>query len=414
MLALPLLVLNAGSSSIKFSIYNAKHSLTLLYDGEASGIGTPEARITLHSFSDGNREPLMIDETLGEPATFRGAVHKIVTILDRPGIPRPSAIGHRVVHSGPKLTGHRYITQEVMKRIEEATPFAPLHQPIAIEVIQETRRHFPGVDHYACFDTVFHQSIPAVASTYPVSKELRDQGVRRYGFHGISCESILEQFPDERIPDRLICAHLGAGASITAIQGGRSIDTTMGLTPCGGILMGTRAGDLDPGLLFYLLRMQKGELGNPTDNIERLLNQHSGLFALSDTSGDMRVLRKASASGNLQAALAIEAFVISAKKSIGGFFALMGGVDALVFTGGIGEHDGLTRRQICSGLERLGILLDIDRNDELRLGARMISKSGSSAAVYVFPTQEGRMMASHVAAMLEKGIVPTTLNLDES
>ncbi len=406
---LSILVLNGGSSSIKFSIYESAETLTLLYDGEASGIGTPKARLDFYAINDEVRQQQICESTPQELGSFRDAVRKIAAILDQPGVPRPCAIGHRVVHSGPKLTAHQRITTEVLADIEQAISFAPLHEPIALEIIHQAVQHFPGVENYACFDTIFHQSMPEVASTYPLPKEIREQGVRRYGFHGLSCESILRQFEDGRVPDlspsakvpgRLIIAHLGSGASVTAVRDGKSIDNTMGLTPCGGILMGTRPGDLDPGLIFYLLRMHADGAANPTDAIEHLLNKRSGMLALSGLSNDMRILRDAAADGNSQAVLAVEAFVLSVKKAIGGFIALMCGVDAIVFTGGIGEHDALTRSQICAGLEAFGIIIDPQKNEVTQPGARRVSRQKSSTAVYVLPAEEDRMIAAHVARML--------------
>ena len=405
---LPILVLNGGSSSIKFSVYDVGDSLTLLYDGEASGIGTPKARFVFHAIKDGVRQQQSSEPEPQKLDSFPDAVRKIAETLDQPGVPRPLAIGHRVVHSGPKLTEHQRITPEVLADIEQAISFAPLHQPIALEIIREAMQHFPDVDNYACFDTVFHQTMPEVASIYPLPNKLREQGVHRYGFHGLSFESILQQFQEGRVPDlmssaripeRMIVAHLGNGVSITAMRDGKSIDTTMGLTPCGGVLMGTRPGDLDPGLIFYLLREQAGGSANATDAIEQMLNRRSGLLALSELSNDMRVLRDAAANGNQQATLAIEVFVRSTKKVIGGLIALMGGVDALVFTGGIGEHDALSRSQICVGLDAFGIIINPDKNKTTRSGARRISGQKSKTAVYVLPAEEDRRIAAHVAGM---------------
>jgi len=406
---LPILVLNGGSSSIKFSVYDVGDSLTLLYNGEASGIGTPKARFDFHAIKNGVRQQQSSESAPQKLDSFPDAVRKIAEILDQPGVPRPLAIGHRVVHSGPHLTDHQRITPKVLADIEQAISFAPLHQPIALGIIREAMQHFPDVDNYACFDTVFHQTMPEAASIYPLPKKIREKGVHRYGFHGLSFESILQQFQEgrvpvqvspDRIPERMIVAHLGNGVSITAMRDGKSIDTTMGLTPCGGVLMGTRPGDLDPGLIFYLLREQAGGSANATDAIEQMLNRRSGLLALSELSNDMRMLRDAAANGNQQAALAIEVFVRSAKKVIGGLIALMGGVDALVFTGGIGEHDALTRLQICAGLETFGISINRVKNEDPRSGARRISGQESKTAVYALPAEEDRRIAAHVAGMV--------------
>ena len=406
---LPILVFNGGSSSIKFSIYTADGAaLTLLNYGEAAGIGTPKAQLSFYAFRDGERETLLSESAPSELRSTRDAVRKIAALLQQPGLTRPTAIGHRIVHTGPKLNSHQLITKEVLTEIENATCFAPLHQPIGLEIIREAKESFPGVDNYACFDTIFDQDLPEVASIYPLPKEIRDQGVHRYGFHGLSCESILEQFQDGRVPfpsvsgkvpERLIYAHLGSGASVTAIRKGKAMDVSMGLTPCGGILMGTRPGDLDPGLIFYLLRMHAGSASNSTDAVEQLLNKRSGMLALSGLSNDMRILRDAANRGNSQAALAIEAFVLSVKKMIGAYIALMGGLDALVFSGGIGEHDPVTRAQVCAGMDAFGLTLNPVENDPTHGGPKTVSQKGSKIAVYVLPADEDRVIAAHVARM---------------
>lgn len=408
-LQMPILVLNGGSSSIKFSMYIANGAmLTLLNDGEASGIGTPEARFEFYSFRDGERKTVASESAPPELASVRGAVRKAATLLHQPGMTRPAAIGHRIVHSGPNLRAHRLITPEVLSEIEKASTFAPLHQPIGLEIIREAKESFPGVENYACFDTIFDRDLPEIASTYPLPREIRDQGVHRYGFHGLSCESILDQFkhgrvpnlrPGSQVPQRMICAHLGSGVSVTAIRDGKAIDCSMGLTPCGGVIMGTRAGDLDPGLVLYLLRLQSGSAADGADAVEELLNKHSGMLALSGLSNDMRILRDADKNGNRQAAFAIELFVLSIKKTIGGFVALMGGLDALVFSGGIGEHDPITRAQICQGMEVFGLTLNSEENGGTHTGAKKIGKEGSNIAVYVLPADEDRVIAGHVARL---------------
>jgi acetate kinase len=403
---LPILVLNGGSSSIKFSIYIANGTeLTLLNDGEASGIGTPDAQFDFYAFRDGKRETLLSESAPPELGSTRDAVRKIAALLHQPGLTHLAAIGHRIVHTGPKLIAHQLITSEVLSEIEKATHFAPLHQPIGLEIIHEAKKSFPGVDNYACFDTIFDQDLPEVASIYPLPKEIRDQGVHRYGFHGLSCESILKQFQDGRvpnlsppaqIPERMIYAHLGSGASITAIRNGKALDVSMGLTPCGGVLMGTRSGDLDPGLIFYLLRLHSGSAVNATDAVEQMLNKGSGMLALSGLSNDMRILRDAVKKGNQQAALAVEVFAVSVKKMIGGYIALLGGLDALVFSGGIGEHDSITRAQVCAGLDAFGLMLNLEENDATHEGPKTVSQKGSKITVYVLPAEEDRVIAGHV------------------
>ena len=273
-------------------------------------------------------------------------------------MPRADAVGYRVVHPGAKLDRHVRITDEVMRDLEEAVVFAPLHDPSAIEIIREMMEKLPGVPHYACFDTVFHETMPEAATTYAIPLEYRERGVRRYGFHGLSCESIVRQLREAgiRLPQRMVIAHLGSGCSVTALLAGRSIDTSMGLTPTGGVVMGTRPGDLDPGLVLYLLRQMKGRRVAAFGAVEAMLNRASGMVALSGLPNDMRGVRKAAAEGDTRAALALAIFTRSVKKAMGGFIALMGGVDAIVFAGGIGEHDAQSRMEILEGMEEMGIL----------------------------------------------------------
>lgn len=406
---LPILVFNGGSSSIKFSIYIADgKQLTKLNDGEAGGIGTPKPQFSFYAYRDGKREALVSESEPKDLGSTRDAVRKIAALLHQPGLTQPAAIGHRIVHSGPNLHAHQLITSAVLLEIEKATCFAPLHQPIGLEIIREAKESFPGVENYACFDTIFLQDLPEVASIYPLPREIRDQGVHRYGFHGLSCESIMEQFqegrvpnlyPPDQIPKRVIYAHLGSGASVTAIRDGKALDHCLGLTPCGGVIMGTRPGDLDPGLVFYLLRVQGGSAADATNAVEQLLNKRSGMLALSGLSNDMRLLRNAEKNGNQQAALAIEVFALSVKKMIGGYVALMGGLDALVFSGGIGERDPITRDQVCAGMDAFGLTLNPEANDLTHAGPKTISQPDSKIAVYVLPADEDRIIAQHVARL---------------
>jgi acetate kinase len=406
---LPILVFNGGSSSIKFSLYIANgKQLTRLNEGEAAGIGTPKPQFSFYAFRDGKREALVSESEPKDLGSTREAVQKIAALLHQPGLTRPAAIGHRIVHTGPNLHAHQLITSAVLLEIEKATCFAPLHQPIGLEIIREAKQSFPGVDNYACFDTIFDQDLPEVASIYPLPREIRDQGVHRYGFHGLSCESIMEQFQDGRVPNltppnqiptRVIYAHLGSGASVTAIRNGKALDCCLGLTPCGGVIMGTRPGDLDPGLVFYLMRLQGGSAAHATNAVEQLLNKRSGMLALSGLSNDMRILRDAEKNGNEQAALAIDVFSLSVKKMIGGYVALMGGLDALVFSGGIGERDPMTRAQVCAGMDAFGLTLNPEANDPTHAGPKTISHPDSKIAVYVLPADEDRIIAGHVARL---------------
>jgi len=305
------------------------------------------------------------------------------------------------VHPGAKLDQHQRITEEVLKDLEEAVVFAPLHDPAVIEVIKDMMVKFPGVAHYACFDTVFHRTMPQAATTYPIPVEYRERGVRRYGFHGLSCESIVKQLRAEKaisFPKRMAIAHLGSGCSVTALVDGCSIDTTMGLTPTGGVVMGTRPGDLDPGLVLYLLRQMKGD---QVGALEKMLNHDAGMVALSGMPNDMKALREALAKGDAAASLAAEIFTRSVKKALGGFLALMGGIDAVVFAGGIGEHDTRSRSEILAGMDSLGISINSELNGAKGDAVRQISASDSVTTVLVVPAKEDWMIAMHVHRMAQ-------------
>lgn len=396
-----LLVINSGSSSIKFSIFSAAdRSPESLYEGEVLGIGSGNASFDFHRTGD-NSSPIKIKAD--DPVA---AIHQVVETVTQPGLPSLRAVGYRVVHPGPKLDHHTRITESVLRDLNHAVLFAPLHDPSAIQIIHEGIKHFPDLPHFACFDTIFHQTMPEVATAYAIPAEYRTQGVRRYGFHGLSCESIVEQMRSTNfpVPPRMVIAHLGSGCSVTALVDGRSIDTTMGLTPTGGIVMGTRPGDLDPGLVLYLLRQQQGDRDNAFQSIERLLNHTAGIVALSGLPNDMRSTRKAAADGNPQAQLAIDVFTRSVRKAIGAYSWLMGGLDALAFTGGIGEHDPQTRAEVLAELDALGIQMDAElnlaQNKPSNHPIQQISASESKIRVFRVSTKEDWIMAIHLQQML--------------
>ena len=278
----------------------------------------------------------------------------------------------------------------MLRELEAAAPFAPLHVPIAVRMIRQAQEQFPGVPQFACFDTAFHRTLPESAARFALPGKFWDAGIRRYGFHGLSCESILYKLGSD-VPPRLIIAHLGSGASITAIADGASVDTTMGLTPTGGIVMSTRSGDLDPGVLLHIIRTH----GVEPDSLEKLLDTESGLLGISGISGDMRQLHQLPT--NSAAEEAIDIFCRTAKKSLGAFIAILGGLDLLVFTGGIGEHDAIARAQICSGLESLGITLNPHKNKD---GLQTISASESRVRVWVMQTDEDEQIARHTCQLL--------------
>jgi len=394
-----ILVINSGSSSIKFSLFEAVgEESRSLFEGEVTGIGG--AKVTF-KFRDANGKDLSGGRSEVKAETAVEAIGLVVGAVSGQGLPSVDAVGYRVVHPGPKLDRHQRITTEVLKDLEEAVVFAPLHDPAVIEVIKDMMMKFPSVAHYACFDTVFHQTMPPAAITYPIPVEYRERGVRRYGFHGLSCESIVAQLRAQKeisFPRRMAIAHLGSGCSVTAVVDGCSVDTTMGLTPTGGVVMGTRPGDLDPGLVLYLLRQMKGD---QVGALEKMLNHDAGMVALSGMPNDMKAVREAVAKGDARASLAVEIFTRSVKKAIGGFIALMGGMDAVVFAGGIGEHDTRSRSEILAGMDSLGISINSELNGAKGDAVRQISASDSVATVLVVPAKEDWMIALHVLRMAQ-------------
>ena len=391
-----------GSSSIKFSIFTSSEAdpgafPALQVDGELSGIGS-DARLDLQTMDGDDRDSR---QTKMDAESTEQAIAHIFDALSGWKPLAIDAVGYRVVHPGARLKGHQLITDAVLGQIETASSFAPLHDPEALKLIRFTMERLPHVPHYACFDTVFHQTMPVEASTYALPAEWREQGVRRYGFHGLSCEWIVRQMRDEQghVPKRMIIAHLGSGCSVTAVRDGHSIDTTMGFTPTGGIVMGTRPGDLDPSILLYLVRQQKGALLEAAATIESAINHKSGMAGVSQLPNDMRVIRKAADDGDEHALLAVKIFVRSVVKAIGSFCWLMGGVDVIVFTGGIGEHDLLTRSETMANLAELGVSIDPAKNQAKSKEKREISAPESRTQVFVIPALEDEMIAIHVMEM---------------
>jgi acetate kinase len=391
-----ILVLNSGSSSIKFSLFDSgTGEPRSLFEGEVAGIGGAKAEF---KFRDASGRDLNGSRAEVKAQTPVDAIQLVMEAVSESGLPKVDAVGYRVVHPGAKLREHIQIDDAVMKDLEGAVEFAPLHDPAAIEVIRETRKKFPDVAHYACFDTVFHQTMPEEATTYAIPMKYRERGVRRYGFHGLSCESIVRQLrasKEMEFPRRMVIAHLGSGCSVTAVVDGCSVDTTMGLTPTGGVVMGTRPGDLDPGLVVYLMRQMERKV----TALEKMLNHEAGMVALSGMPNDMKAVREAVAKGDAKAKLALDVFTRSVKKAVGGFMALMGGVDAVVFAGGIGENDARSRAEILGGLESLGISMDSERNEAGGDAIRRVSASDSETAAYVVPAREDWMIAVHVDRM---------------
>jgi acetate kinase len=379
------LTLNSGSSSLKFGLFRVDGEIVARVTGEAQAIGSPSSLLRVR---DGGGRAL--HEETDALADGEQAFARIASLLGGLDAPRPEAVGHRIVHGGAQLLAHVRIDAAVMAQLERASAFAPLHVPPALAVVRAAQARFPGVPQVACLDTAFHAGLPEETRTLPLDRALYDEGVRRYGFHGLSCASILAQWPDA--PARLVIAHLGSGASITAVREGRSIDTSMGMTPSGGVMMATRSGDLDPGVLAWLAR----EKGMDAGLLERLVDHRSGLLGVSGISGDLRRLRQLERT-QPAARLAIGMFVLSVRKQVAAMAAALGGIDALVFTGGIGEHDAQLRADVCEGLAWAGVRLDPARN---RAGGPRIDSGQAGCEIRVLPAQEERQICRHVQALL--------------
>ena len=363
-------VLNSGSSSLKFGIYyrGASDEEPLL-TGSAEGIGHSNGRLHIRSVTG---ETLLQRGSILQSQS--NALAAVAEAMREHIHATPVAIGHRIVHGGPNLRTHQLVTPQLLDELRSTTHFAPLHIPQALSLIASAESIFPSAVHFACFDDAFHRTLPEVASHLPLPQRYFDAGIRRYGFHGLSYESLVHHL-GAQLPERAILAHLGNGASLCALRNRVSIDTTMGLTPTGGIPMGTRSGDLDPGVFLYLLRAEK--LG--ADELEDLLNHQSGLFALSSGESDVKALEERARSNDPRAALALDVFAVSVRKVIGAYLALLGGVDLLVFTGGIGEHSDYIRSAATDGLEVFGLTAD---------------------KIQIVPTQEEQQIARHCRRMM--------------
>ena len=380
------LCLNGGSSSLKFAAFAVDGAEPrALARGGVDRIGSPNAVLHVRSEDGSPRREERCD------APDLGAVVPLVfAALTRLDIAW-HAIGHRVVHGGPEHLQPERIDDELIASLRDAISFAPLHLPGELALIEEVSKQNPALPQVACFDTAFHARMPEIARRLALPTSLRDAGVRRYGFHGLSYESIVRTL-GPRVSGRVIVAHLGNGASMVALADGEPRDTTMSFTPCGGLVMGTRPGDLDPGVVVYLARTR----GMEASAIEVLLNRQSGLLALSETSSDMQALL-ASRSSDARAELAIAVFCYNARKWIGALSAVLGGLDTLVFTGGIGENAAPVREEICRELSFLGIQLDTGRNAR---SEPVITVDGSRAAVRVIPTDEESVVARHTARLI--------------
>jgi len=396
MSSLPVLVLNSGSSSIKFSMYEAgEEQRERLFEGAVDGIGTDLGKFWIKDASGAK----VVDESPSLPS--RAVAFKLVADALKSGkFSVPAAIGHRVVCGGPTVRDNQRITPKLIDEIESYTDLAPLHTPIAVYIMRQTLALFPGVPNFAVLDTYFHRTMPEVATRMPIPTEYAAMGVRRYGYHGISYESIIYQLQPD-VPEKLVVAHLGNGASITAIRNGKCIDTSMGLTPTGGLISGSRTGDLDPGVMIYILRKLAGgapKTDDAADQLEAVINKKSGLLGVSELSNDMRDLREAIAAGNAKARLAVDKFTWTIARWIGSYVAELNGLDMLVFTGGIGENDIASRAEICVGLGALGIVVDEKRNNVG--GAAVISATDSKVTIRVLPPLEDLIIVNHVVRLM--------------
>ncbi|MEO5762228.1 MAG: acetate/propionate family kinase [Vicinamibacteria bacterium] len=381
------LALNSGSSSLKFGLYRVSESACrALVTGQADLSGG-----TNSAFEARDSQGLSIVSETTEPFDSDNVVAHIGKLIQTLELPPPEGVGHRIVHGGPHLHRHGLIDPSVETLMKEGAVFAPVHTPAAMALLRAAQEHFVGVPNAACFDTAFHDGLPDLARLLPLPKEWAAEGLRRYGFHGVSCESIVRQLGAE-LPSRVVIAHLGHGASLTAVRDGRSIDTTMGLTPSGGVMMGTRTGDLDPGVLLYLMSAKSLDAAALDD----LINHQSGLLGVSGLSGDVRVLDRA-APQNPEARLALEMFGYSVSKHLAAMMSALGGADLIVFTGGIGENDSDSRARICERLAFAGVVLDDSAN---RVGTGRISSAESRCEVRVVPSQENEEIARRVAALL--------------
>lgn len=357
------LALNAGSSTLKYALFEV----------------------------DKNGERELASATLelaGGPGP--GAMAELLDRLRAAGHPKPSVVGHRLVHGGERYVQPTLVDDDVLTELSELMPLAPLHLPAALALLRAAREACADARHVACFDTAFHATIPELGRRFALPDELYRGGLRRYGFHGLSCEYVLSVLGAPP-PARLIIAHLGGGASLTAVAHGKSIDTSMGFTPAGGIPMGTRPGDLDPGVLLHLLETGAYD----TAALARLINHESGLLGLGGSS-DMAELLRRHRAFDPRARSAIEVFAYAIKKQIGAYAAALGGLDCLVFSGGIGEHAALVRSLACAGLEHLGIELDPAQN---AANAERIARSGAACEVRIVATHEERMIARHAFAV---------------
>ena len=387
-----ILTINGGSSSIKFALFEAGDSLRQILEGGIERIGLPEATLRVKGVEQADNFSRLV-----KAPDHTAAVGALMDwIEERSGRDALTAVGHRVVHGGPKYYKPQRITAEMVEELRRLSPFDPDHMPEEILLTSAFHRRFPDLPQVACFDTAFHHDLPRVAQLLPIPRRYEAQGVRRYGFHGLSYAFLMEELA--RLGDpaattgRVILGHLGNGASLVAVRDGKPLDTSMSFTPAAGVPMSTRSGDLDPGLVWYLARTEKMS----AKQFNEMVNFQSGLLGVSETSSDMRDLLDRETQ-DVRAAEAVALFCYQVKKWIGAFAAALGGLDTLVFAGGIGENAPAVRARICDGLGFLGIGIDEKRN---AANEGVISAAASRVAVRVIRTDEERMIAKTVCRVL--------------
>jgi len=385
-----ILTLNAGSSSLRFAVFDADCARSL--EGKFERIGRPEARLILNGV-EGFR-PLMLGAHVD-------CLPVLYQLLEEMGAGKPAIISHRVVHGGPYHLDTTAVTPQLLEELQAIKSFAPDHLPAAISLMAESERRWPEVPQIACFDTAFHRDLPTAARLLPLPRRFATRGIRRYGFHGLAFSSVLAELQHRtggRVPSRLVLAHLGHGASLAALRNARCMDTTMGFTPVGGLVMSTRTGDLDPGILTFLAERERY---SPMD-LEKLVSRESGLLGLSEISCDTReLLAKEAAEEGAADALAV--FVHQVRKAIGACTATLGGLDAIVFSGGIGENSVTLRARLCAHFEYLDLILDPALN---AANAPIISDSTSRVTVYVIPADEESALATAARSFLPGGEPP--------
>jgi acetate kinase len=401
-----ILTINGGSSSIKFALFEAGDPLRRILEGRIERIGLPESTLQVKGVNQADNVSRLV--TAPDHTAAVGAL--MDWIEERLGRDALTAVGHRVVHGGPKYSDPQLITREMVEDLRQLTPFDPEHLPEEILLTEAFHRRFPELPQVACFDTAFHQNLPAVARLLPIPRRYEAQGVRRYGFHGLSYAFLMGELARlagrEAAQGRVILAHLGNGASLAAVRADKPVDTSMSFTPAAGVPMSTRSGDLDPGLVWYLARTEKMS----GKQFNEMVNFQSGLLGVSETSSDMRDLLDRETQ-DVRAAEAVALFCYQVKKWIGAFAAALGGVDTLVFAGGIGEKASVVRARICDGLGFLGIELEEKRN---AANEGVISTNASRVAVRVIHTDEELMIARSVCRVLGFGMASEKSNSDHA